>query len=443
MAVENQFDLFKKRRFAPLFCTQFLGAFNDNLYKNALIILLAFTTQTTSLNQHTLINLCAALFIIPYFLFSAFAGQLADKYEKSKLIQIIKIVEILLAILITLGFVFNNLLLLLGSLFLLGTQATFFGPLKYSILPQHLEESELVGGNGLIEMGTFIAILLGTIAGGLLIAIPNMGPIWVSINICIVALLGWAISTLIPKAEPYTKNLKLDWNPLRQTIQVLKASTQNRTVFHAIIGISWFWLYGSNFLTQIANYTKITLGGNEHVATLLLTTFSIGIGLGSILCEKLSHKKVELGLVLLGSLGLTLFAIDLSLAHSPLPHAESSELGAAEFIQYGQNWRILFDSLMMGAFGGFYLVPLYTLIQQKSEPEQRSRMIAANNILNALFMTVASILAIFLLNLGLSIPQFFLVTALLNAAFAVYLCVVAPEFFTRFITFVFRRKHTE
>lgn len=427
--VGNQFELLSKRRFLPLFCTQFLGAFNDNLYKNALIILLAFSTQITLANQYTLINVCAALFIIPYFLFSAFAGQIADKFEKSELIRWIKIAEVTLAVLVALGFVFHNLILLLAALFLLGTQATFFGPLKYSILPQHLDESELMGGNGLVEMGTFIAILLGTIAGGILIAIPDTGVLWVSITIAIIALIGWGTSILIPKAPPYAHHLKLDWNPVRQTVQILKETTKNKLIFHIIIGISWFWLYGSNFLTQAANYTK-SLGGNEHVATLLLTTFSIGIGLGSVLCEKMSGRKIEMGLVLFGSLGLTLFAADLSLIHNPIP---DSPLGAWEFIGYGQYWRILLDSILMGMFGGFYLVPLYALIQQKSKPEERSRVIAANNIINAIFMTIASLMAIVLLNSGFTIPQFFLVTALLNLVVAVYLCVAVPEFLMRFI----------
>lgn len=437
MAFTTQYSLLSQRRFAPLFCTQFLGAFNDNLFKNALIILLAFTGLHGNqgfLNQDTLINLCAALFIIPYFLFSAFAGQLADKYEKSKLIQIIKIVEMLLAVLIVIGFLLDNLILLFMSLFLLGTQATFFGPLKFSILPQLLKDSELLGGNGLIEMGTFMAILLGTIAGGILIAIPNSGVLWVSGTISVIALLGWWASTFIPKAPSFAQRLKLDWNPIRESFAIIHATKQNKSVYYAILGISWFWLYGSNFVTQTANYTKITLGGNEHVATLLLTTFSVGIGTGSMLCERLAHKNISssLKLVLIGSLGLTLFAVDLSFIHThsiPSPSLKVAlPISALHFISQLQNWHILIDLLCIGIFGGFYIVPLYTFIQKHTHVSFRSRVIAANNIINAIFMVAASIMAIFLLNLGFSIPQLFLITGLLNALVGISLYCAIPEF---------------
>jgi len=411
MAVQNEFQLFKERRFFPLFASQFLGALNDNLFKNALIIFLAFGKPILGFNQDTLINICAALFILPYFLFSAIAGQLADKYEKSNLIRWIKFAEVLLAIIISLGFYFNHFVLLLLGLFLLGTQATFFGPLKYSILPQQLKDSELVGGNGLVEMGTFIAILIGTIVGGVLIAIPNTGNLWVSLAILLVAFFGFAISLAIPKAPPYMTSLTVDWNLFKQTISIVKDAFKIPTVFYSIIGISWFWLYGSIFLTQTPNYTKLILGGNEYVATLILVAFSIGIGLGSAMCEWLSSKKIELGFVSLGSLGLTLFSIDLALTTSPFV---GEAVGALTFLSEPQSWRILIDGTMMGASGGIYLVPLYTLIQKTSPPEKRSRMIAANNIVNAVFMVGASLMAIVVLNAHFSIPELFMITAFLN-----------------------------
>lgn len=433
--MSSQYALLQQRRFAPLFVTQFLGSFNDNFFKNALIILLAFSSirkTSTLLNPDTLINLCAMLFILPFFLFSAFAGQLADKYEKSKLIQIIKLVEIGLAVLIMMGFLFDNLYLLLASLFLLGTHATFFGPLKFSILPQHLKTSELLGGNGLIEMGTFISILIGTILGGVIVAIPHTGPFWVAGTVCIIAILGWWASTFIPQAESYTQDLILDWNPIRQSFKIIQEIQKNKNVYYGILGISWFWLYGSTFITQTPNYTKVILGGDEHVATLLLTMFSIGIGIGSLLCERLAHKKIKssLFLVLIGSLGLSLFAIDLYFAH---PHAVpvlSTPIPITHFIFQESHWRILMDIICIGIFGGFYIVPLYAFIQEHSEPDYRSRVIAANNIINAIFMVIASIIAIFLLNTSFSIPELFLITGLANILVAILLYLRIPAFRT-------------
>lgn len=419
----NEFQLLKERRFCPLFITQFLGALNDNLFKNALIILLAFGQTSSFLNQDTLINLCAALFIIPYFLFSSFAGQIADKLEKSSLIAGIKLIEVVLSIMAIFGFYFNHLPLLLSSLFLLGTQATFFGPLKYSILPQHLSRSDLIGGNGLIEMGTFVAILLGTIFGATFIAIPKTGILWVSIAMGTCALFGFISSLFIPKAPPVANSFKIDWNILKQTFSLVKETYRNKIIFYVIIGISWFWLYGSIFLTQIANFTKINLGGDEHVATLFLVAFSVGIALGSTLCEWLSSKKIDMGFVFLGITGLSLFAFDLALSsHHPAPEMP---LNAWTFLIYEQNFRLLIDSFLMGCFGGLYIVPLYTLLQLLSRPDYRSRVIAANNIINAIFMVAASLLAIILLNWGFSIPQLFMVTALLNIGAGLYLTKLA------------------
>ncbi len=429
MITESRFDstmLLKQRRFLPLFCTQFLGAFNDSVYKNALIILFAFSTHISTFNANTLVNLCAALFILPFFLFSALAGEIADKFEKSKLIRWIKLIEVLLAALATLGFYLEHTFLLLAALFLLGTQATFFGPVKYSILPQHLKPSELIAGNGLVEMGTFIAILLGTTLGGFLIAIPESGAQWISISLCIIAFCGLLSSFFIPVANAYVPNLKLQWSPIQQIKAIKKAVRQNRILFPAIIGISWFWAYGSIFLTQTGTYTRLVLGSNERVASLLLTVFSVGIGIGSIGCNRLV-KKFGMGLVSIAALGLTLFALDFSFANSPMP---TKTLNVLEFLYYGQNWRILSDGLLMGIFGGFFVVPLYTLIQNRSAPEQRSRVISANNILNAIFMILAALFSILLLNIGISIPYLFLLTGILNAGIAAYMFKREPDFLT-------------
>lgn len=431
--LKSTFYLLGQRRFLPLFCTQFLGAFNDCVFRNALIILLAFTAKEALFNQDTLINLCAAIFVIPYFLFSAIAGQLADKYEKSQLIRFFKGAEVFFSLLTIVGFFLNSIVLLFISLFLLGTQATFFGPIKYSILPQQLSESELLPGNGLIEMGTFIAILLGTICGGILIAIPNTGFIWVSFTMGIAALIGLVTSLFIPTAHSCAPNLKLNWDPFTQTINIIKLAYQDRSVFYSIIGISWFWLYGSMFLTQIPNYTKLVLGGNEHVVTLLLATFSVGIGIGSILCNKLSNGKIDIGIVPLGAIGLTLFAADMAFANGSLPDRTP---GTIDFLTTGHNWRVPLDTALMGLFGGFYLVPLYALMQNRTQAEYRSRVVAANNILNAIFMTAASGIAILVLNLKFTIPQLFLLTAILNALTTLFIFKQVPEFRTRFLAWL-------
>lgn len=424
MANDSPFALLKQQRFLPLFCTQFLGAFNDSVFKNALIILFAFSTIKTSLNPNTLVNLCALLFIMPFFLFSPLAGELADAFEKSILIRWIKLIEVFLCILATLGFYFEHIFLLLISLFLLGTQATLFGPVKYSIIPELLPNKKLVEGNGLIEMGTFIAILSGTILGGFLVSIPNTGTTWVSLSLCLIALIGFLSSFFIPKTTASTSKLKIKISPIQQLAEIKKAVYQNRILFPAIIGISWFWAYGSIFLTQTGTYTRLVLGGDERVASLILTTFSLGIGFGSVMCSKLT-KKFEMRLVPLGAFGLTLFAIDFTLANSPLPLETLSPL---LFLKYGQNWRILSDGFLIGIFGGLFVVPLYTIIQNRSSAEQRSRVIAANNILNAVFMTTTASISMVLLNLKLEIPHLFLLTGFLNAGVAAYIFKKEPDF---------------
>ena len=292
MSQQNQFSLLRERRFLPFFCTQFLGAFNDNVYKNALIIMLAFhAAALTTMSSGTLVNLCAGLFILPFFLFSATAGQLADKYDKSRIIRYVKLLEIVIMVVGAAGFLLQNLVLLIGALFLLGLHSTLFGPVKYSILPQHLQVDELVGGNGLVEMGTFLAILLGTVLGGVLIAQENSSML-VSVAVIAIACAGYLTSRAVPSAPPAAPDLKINWNPITETWANLKFTRGNRSVFLSVLGISWFWFYGATLLAQFPNYCKDVLGGNEHVVTVMLTTFSIGVGAGSLLCERLSGHKV-------------------------------------------------------------------------------------------------------------------------------------------------------
>jgi 1-acyl-sn-glycerol-3-phosphate acyltransferase len=435
MEEKSQFALLTQRRFGPFFVTQFLGAFNDNVFKNALIVLLAFqAADSMGVSSHTLINLAAGLFILPFFLFSATFGQLADKMEKSRLIRLTKLLELGIMVGAAVGFVTGNVWLLIGLLFLMGTQSTLFGPVKYAILPQQLREEELVGGNGLVEMGTFLAILLGTMLGGILIGLKPHGGTIVGGVVVVIAIVGYLSSRQVPTAAPVAPELRVNWNPLSETWRNLKFLRGNRTVFLSVLGISWFWFFGASYLAQLPNYTKLTLGGNEQVVTLLLTLFSVGVGAGSLLCERLSGHKVEIGLVPFGSIGMTLFSIDLYFA--PPGFAGDQLTGAAAFLSQGGSWRVVFDILMLGLFGGLYIVPLYALIQQRSEAAHRSRVIAGNNILNALFMVVSAMLAIAVLGAGFTIPQLFLLTAFLNAAVAVYIYTLVPEFLMRFIVWI-------
>ncbi len=417
----SQFRLLGERRFGPFFGVQFLGALNDNGFKQALVILLAYqTTSFTSLSSDTLQNLAQVLFVAPFFLFSATAGQIADKFEKSRLISFTVAIEIAVMVLGCVGLLTKHLALLLTALFLGGVQAALFGPVKYAILPQQLEEPELVGGNGLVESGTSVAILVGMIVGGWMVTQPGWGVAGVGFGTIAVAIAGLALSRFIPEAPPADPRLRIDWNPVSATWKNLAFAQRNRTVFLSVLGVSWFWFYGSLLVTQFPNLAKNVLGGSEHVVTELLVVFSIGVGAGSLLCERLSGHKVEIGLVPFGSIGLTLFGLELGAA------AAAGALGP----------RLLADLFGLGFFGGLYIVPLYALIQTRSEASHRSRIIAANNILNALFMVGAAVVAIVLLGSGLSIPQLLVIAALMNAAVALYIYRLVPEFLMRFMAWL-------
>ncbi len=435
MQGSSQFRLLAERRFGPFFGVQFLGAFNDNVFKQALVILLAYQTASfTTMSSDTLQNLAQALFILPFFLFSATAGQLADKYEKSALITITVTIELAVMALGAVGLFTQNLTLLLAALFLGGVQSALFGPVKYAILPQHLNETEIVGGNGMVEMGTSVAILLGMVYGGWMITQPGWGVAGVAVSAMAFSAAGIVISRCIPRSPAPSPELKINWNPAAETWRNLRFTAQNRTVWNAILGISWFWFYGAMFITQFPNLSRNVLGAAEHVVTLLLVLFSVGIGLGSLLCERLSGRKVEIGLVPFGSIGLTLFGIDLWLAAEG--HAPHGAQTLAEFARDASHWRMLADLLLVGIFGGFYIVPLYALVQTRSDPAHRSRIIAGNNILNAAFIVAAAGMAIGLFAAGLSIPQLILVTALLNAAVAIYIYLLVPEFLMRFLVWM-------
>lgn len=432
MTQQSQFALLGKKRFLPFFVTQLLGAFNDNIFKQSLILAILFKLNT-GVDRDLLVNLCALLFILPFFLFSALGGQFGEKFAKDSLIRKIKAAEILIMLAGAAGVLLDSLPLMLAVLFAMGTQSALFGPVKYSILPQHLKEEELVGGNALVEMGTFLAILAGTIGAGIMMASSSYAPI-VAGSVVGVALLGYLASHGIPKASAAMPELPLDWNIFRQSWAILKLGLGQRpAVSRSLVGNSWFWFLGAIYLTQIPAYAKEWLYGDESVVTLILTVFSLGIGLGSMLCERMSGHKVEIGLVPFGSIGLTLFGMLLWWFSGGFPQGVAPHDWLA-LLGHGQAWWILGCILGIGLFGGFYIVPLYALIQSRTAEHERARVIAANNILNALFMVASAIAAILFLSVaGLSIPQLFLVVSLMNIAVNSYIFKIVPEFSMRFL----------
>ncbi len=435
--MSKQFQLLQQQRFKPFFLTQFLGAFNDNVFKTALITLVAFNASSlSSINGATLATLLPGLFILPFFLFSATAGQIADKFEKSQIIRIVKVFEIIIMLFASAGFFLHNIALLSTALFMMGMHSTMFGPVKYSYLPQHLRENELIGGNGLIEMGTFVAILLGQVLGAWLATSANY-PLFTSIAILLIAILGYGTSRQIPHSPAADAALKINWNPLTETVKNVRLIWGNQTLWLAIIAISWFWFFGATVLAQFPNLAKNVLHGTEGVFILLLSIFSIGIGLGSVLCEKLSKGKVELGLVMFGAIGLTLFGGDIYFASlQVVQNSDKSLYTASLFISRLVHWRLLADIGLMGLFGGFYIVPLYVLLQTRAESGYQSRVIAANNIINAFFMVVSAGFSILIFSLGFSVIQLILATAVLNIIVSIYLCIRQPEYLSSFLGWI-------
>jgi len=433
-ATQGQFQLLKERRFLPFFLVQFLGAGNDNIFKFAFTVLATYSAaEWGGLDSKIAGAVIGGIFILPFVLFSATAGQIADKYDKDRLIRFVKSLEIGIALVIAAGFMWKIPACLFTGVFLMGLHSTLFGPVKFSYLPQHLRDDELTGGNGLLEMGTFVAILLGTMLGGALVGMGEVGPHYVAWVTIAVAVLGRLFASWVPVSPAADPALKINWNPVTETLSNLRYAKANRTVFLSMLGISWLWFFGSIFLTSFTGFAKDVLGGNEQVVTLLLATFSVGIGIGSLLCEKLSGHKVEIGLVPFGSIGMTVFAVDLYFASRGM--TPTGLAGAAEFVKSGANIRVMADLFLLAMFAGFYSVPLYALIQSRTEKSHVARVIAANNILNALFMVVASLMAAVLLSsaVGLSLPQLFLVVALLNAVVAIYIYGLVPEFLMRFL----------
>jgi 1-acyl-sn-glycerol-3-phosphate acyltransferase len=433
---KSQFALLRERRFAPLFWVQFLGAANDNIFKFAFTLLATYAAHKWGNVEPQFAGfLIGALFIAPFMLFSATSGQLADKLEKSWFIRRVKDAEIVVMAIGAAGLALQSAPLLYVAIFLLGLQSTVFGPVKYSYLPQHLDAHEVTGGNGMVEMGTFVAILLGTIGGGLLIGeFGDRGALVTAGVVLLVAVMGRIAAQFVPHSPAADPGLTINWNPITETWANLKIAHGDVAVFNSIIGISWMWFFGSIFLTSFTPYARTNLGGNEAVVTFLLAVFSIGIGVGSLACEKLSGRRVEIGLVPFGSIGMTVFAIDLYFAS--VAFAPMTDGTLRQFLSSPGAWRIVVDLALLALFAGLYSVPLYALVQTRAERSRVARIVAANNILNAVFMVVASLAATALLGAGLSIPQLFLVTALMNAAVALYIYRLVPEFLLRFLAWV-------
>jgi MFS family permease len=421
----SQFALLTQRRFAPFFGAQFLGAFNDNLFKTALVTAITFDAASwTDLNVGLLNNLIAGLFILPFVLASATAGQIADKTDKAFLMRAVKLMEIAIMVIAAFGWAMHNLWLLVAAVVGMGLHSTIFGPVKHSYLPQHLSKPELIGGNGMVQMGTFVGILTGQLLGAAAMALGGTGVTVIVVATIAVAVLGLLLTLMVPSSPPAAPDLIISRNVFAESARNLRFSAANRDVFIAMLANSWFWFFGAMILAQFPVYARDILHGAPEVFAVLLTAFSIGIGAGSLMCERLSGGRLHLGLVPIGALGLSLFGIDLYFASTATMPAQVT----AASLLVGEQLRILLDCFLLGAFGGIYVVPLFALIQTRSEPSHLSRTIGGMNILNALFMVVAALIAMVLLSIGLSVPGIFLFTALANFALLILLCVVQPEY---------------
>ena len=422
--MEKNEHLLKSRRFLPMFLTQFFGALNDNVYKQALLLVFTYgLISQQSANVSTLNNLAALLFILPYFIFSATAGQLADKYERAQLVRAIKLLEIIIMLIATVGFLLGSLWLLLTALFLMGVQSTFFGPIKYAILPEALKPHELMSGNAIFQSGTSIAILLGMILGGAVISVSAGNLVWISLTVVIIALIGYASSRFVLTQRVTAPDIQIDWNFFRTSFQTLKYAKSLPMIFLILLGNSWYWFYGATYLTQIPQLTQQNLHASENVVSLLLTLFSVGIGVGSLLCRKIGGTEVNIKMVPIGAVGLTIFAFYLAGALAFVPEKTGALLGLSEVFQQGWSYyHVMCAVTLLGISGGFYIVPLYAMMQAYSPRSHRARVVAANNILNAVFMVSSAIFSILILSiLKIDLKILFSITAVLSAVFTFWL----------------------
>ena len=422
--MKNNEHLLSTRRFLPMFITQFFGALNDNVYKQALLLVITYGwINQQAADVSTLNNLAALLFILPYFIFSATAGQIADKFERSQLIRGIKVLEIVIMLIGSAGFLLGNLWLLLLALFMMGTHSTFFGPIKYAILPEILKPNELMSGNALFQSGTSIAILVGMILGGAVISMSQGNLIWISLTVVIIAILGYLSSRFILKQKVSSPDLKIDWNFFRTSFQTLKYAKSIPLIFMILLGNSWYWFYGATYLTQIPQLTQQNLHASENVVSLLLTFFSVGIGVGSLLCRRIGGSEVNIKMVPIGAVGLTLFAFYLALSLAFVPDRTGAMMNVADMFNHGAiYYHVMLAVTLLGISGGFYIVPLYAMMQAYSPRSHRARVVAANNILNAVFMVSSAVFSIIILSvLKIDIKILFSITAVLSAGFTLWL----------------------
>jgi MFS family permease len=425
----DQFALLRQRRFAPFFCTQFLGAANDNLFKFAVTVLLTYQLQVAWLPPAMAGLVIGALFILPFLLFSATSGQLADRHDKAAVMRAVKTLEIAIMVLAAWGLWTQGVVVLLACIFLMGLHSALFGPVKYAYLPQHLAPAELTGGNGMVQMGTFVAILLGNVAGGVLVALPGIGPQAAALGGLALAVLGRVAVQFVPASPSPSPGLVIRWNPLTETWASLKLARRDPVVFRSLLGISWMWFFGAVFLAQFPAFAKEVLRGDEHVASLLVVVFSIGVGAGALLCERLSRGQVEIGMVPLGAAGMSLFAVDLYFATRGLPPQPLMDI--ATFMAVTAHWRVVIDLLLLSMSVGVYSVPMYAMVQLRTPASHRARIIAANNILNALFMVASALIAGALLAAGLGLAEVFLVVGLANALVTGLIFWLVPDYLRR------------
>ncbi len=425
-------SLLRERRFGPLFLTQFLGALNDNFFKNALVILITYkSVSLLGLESGALVAAAGGIFILPFFLFSATAGQLADHYDKSYMVRVTKITELVFMGLAALGFMWESYELLFVVLFCMGAQSAFFGPLKYGILPEVLSARELVKGNSLVAAGTFVAILLGTIMGGKSAAVEGALSV-ISIGVVGLSVIGLILGYFVPATKRAQPELKVNWNFFASTAQIIRMSRKERNLFRTLMGVSWFWFLGAGVLSLLPVYVKDILGGTEEVATLFLAIFTIGMGVGAFICQIISREKAEVGVSPIAGLFMSLFLIDLWLTGRG--HAAVGELlGMSEFLASRASLRAMIDLFFMSTFGGLFIIPQMTSLQEEAPPGEVARYIAANNIWNALFMVGVSVFIMGLYAVGVSSAEAFVVLGVMNLAFSFLLYAWRSEKTLRFI----------
>ncbi|MFQ0977964.1 MFS transporter [Vibrio campbellii] len=428
--------MFLTKRFFPYFVTQCLGALNDNIYKNVLLLMVTYSQiDSLPMSVDLFVNLAAGLFILPFFLFSAHAGAIADNMDKAKLIRRLKLIELVIMSFAAMAIMTQSATLMLILLFLTGTQSAYFGPVKYALLPQALKSDELVKGNAWVEIGTFLSILIGTLSAGILLAVPN-GMIIASCIVITLSLLGFLSSANIP-ALPSKKSDKVKFEPITGLKKTLKLAQKQRGIWMSILAISWFWFMGATYLTQFPNFAREHLFADSTVVSLLLALFSVGIATGSWLCEKLSFNQVELGILPFGILGLTIFSADLLWAVPAIESFPSQYYDVQSFVAQSSHIRVMIDLFLVGVSGGVFIVPLYAFIQSRSEEGECAQSIAANNIMNALFMVASAAVSILVLSvLEFSIVELFAILAVVNFVVAIYVYRQVPEFTQRFISYL-------